>query len=72
MLKAIDEGRYIWRQDEARRYFLAGGGDEPEFSAFWRWAMDESAQVRAALASGQFHTAGGFTLYLISGRRRIG
>ena len=70
MVRAIDEGRYIWREDEARRYFLAGGGDESEFSRFWQWAMGENARVRAALASGQYHTAGGFTLYLVSGRKR--
>lgn len=69
MRKAIDEGRYIWREDEARRYFLAGGGDESEFSQFWQWAMGENARVREALAGGQFYTAGGFTLYLVSGRK---
>src|SRR5262249_31586619 len=72
MRKASDEGRYIWREDEARRYFLAGGGDETEFSQFWQWAMGENARVRAALASGRYHTAGGFCLYLVAGRKRIG
>lgn len=69
MRKAIDEGRFVWREEEARRYFLAGGGDETEFSRFWQWALGENARVRAALASGQYHTAGGFTLYLVAGRK---
>jgi hypothetical protein len=40
ILTGIEAVSYIWREDEARRYFLAGGGTEAEFSKFWLWAMN--------------------------------
>lgn len=67
--RSIDAGRYVWREEEARRYFLAGGGSEAEFSDFWSWAMCDNSRLQEALNRGQFHAAGGFSLYLISGRK---
>jgi len=72
ILTAIEAGRYIWREDQSRRYFLAGGGTEAEFSRFWRWAMNDNARLREQLNSGRYHAAGGHSTYLISGRKTTG
>jgi SAM-dependent methyltransferase len=66
---SIRSGRYVWREEEARRYFLAGGGTEAEFSDFWLWAMGDNSRVEEFLKNGKYHAAGGFSLYLISGRK---
>lgn len=66
---SIESGRYVWREDEAQRYFLAGGGTKTEFPEFWSWAMRDNAQLQEELNRGQYHAAGGFSLYLISGRK---
>jgi ubiquinone/menaquinone biosynthesis C-methylase UbiE len=71
-LSGIESGRYGWREEEARRYFLAGGGTDAEFSDFWSWAMRDNARLQEALNQGQYHAARGFSLYLISGRKGAG
>jgi SAM-dependent methyltransferase len=72
LMGSIKSGRYVWREEEARRYFLAGGGTEAEFSDFWLWAMSDNARVQEFLNDGRYHSAGGFSLYLISGRKTTG
>jgi ubiquinone/menaquinone biosynthesis C-methylase UbiE len=69
MLRRIDEARYVWREEEARRYFVAGGGSEAQFADFWNWALADNARVRDALKRGLYHAAGGFNLYLVAGRK---
>jgi hypothetical protein len=69
LMSSIRSGRYVWREEEARRYFLAGGGTEAEFSDFWLWAMGDNSRVEEFLKNGKYHAAGGFSLYLISGRK---
>lgn len=71
-LSSIESGRYVWREEEARRYFLAGGGTSADFSDFWSWAMGDNARRQEFLDQGQYHAAGGFSLYLISGRKGAG
>ena len=64
-----DSDHWIWSREDARRYFLAGGGHEPEFQARWRRRLEEARQTAQELAAGRLHTAGGGIHYLISARR---
>jgi SAM-dependent methyltransferase len=66
---SLAAGRYVWREEEARRYYLAGGGTEAEFAEFWSWAMRDNARHLDALNQHEYHAAGGFSLYLVSGRK---
>ena len=62
-------GRWIWSRAEARRYFVAGGGDETEFESRWQRRLDEVRETVQELAQHHLHTAGGGIHYLISARR---
>jgi SAM-dependent methyltransferase len=61
---------YGWTRDEARRYFVAGGGEDAHFDAAWERRLAEARRDAGAIERGEFHTAGGDILYLVAGRRR--
>jgi ubiquinone/menaquinone biosynthesis C-methylase UbiE len=63
------EQRWIWSREDARRYFIAGGGAEQEFDAVWQRRLDELSRTVRDLQAGTFHTAGGGIQYVIGGRR---
>jgi SAM-dependent methyltransferase len=65
-------GGWGWSEEEALRYFEAGGGDPAEFGGMWQRRLDEARRLAAAIEDGTFHAAGGDVLYLVSGRKRIG
>jgi SAM-dependent methyltransferase len=58
-----------WSRDEARRYFLAGGGDQPQFDAAWERRLQETLRDAEAVREGKFHSAGGYLMYVIAARR---
>jgi ubiquinone/menaquinone biosynthesis C-methylase UbiE len=58
-----------WPRDDARRYYVAGGGTEDEFDAAWDRRIAENRRLAAALEAGTFHCAGGGPLYLVAGRK---
>ena len=60
---------WVWSREEAKRYFLAGGGRENEFEPRWQRRLEESRETARELAANRLHTAGGGIHYLISGRR---
>jgi SAM-dependent methyltransferase len=62
-------GGWGWSEDEARRYFEAGGGNPPEFDGMWERRLDEARRVARAIEDGTYHAAGGDVLYLVSGRK---
>jgi SAM-dependent methyltransferase len=62
-------GRWIWSQEETRRYFVAGGGSESEFERRWQRRINETRRTAQGLDGKALHTAGGGIQYLISGRR---
>ena len=70
MIDNADIDHWIWSREDARRYFLAGGGHEPEFQPRWQRRLDEARRTAQELAAGRLHTAGGGIHYLISGRTR--
>ena len=57
-----------WSYDEARRYFLAGGGAASEFDSAWERRCAEARALAAAASAGTLHEAGGHVLYLVAGR----
>lgn len=71
ILQIVASKRYIWREEESRRYYLAGGGTDAEFAEFWLWAMGDNARLKEAIEQGRYHAAGGSTTYLVSGRKPI-
>lgn len=59
----------LWPRATARRYFLAGGGNEADFEAGWNQRLHECARDAAAIVDGTFYSVGGFALYLTAARR---
>lgn len=58
---------WIWSRADAQRYFLAGGGREPEFEELWRVAMRLAREEARELEEGTYHAAGGHVTYLTVG-----
>jgi ubiquinone/menaquinone biosynthesis C-methylase UbiE len=56
-------------EENCRRYYLAGGGDEARFPQLWALARNELAETLAAIDAGEYVTAGGHIHYLIWGRK---
>lgn len=63
----IRQDFWIWDKEEARKYFLAGGGTEVEFELGWQQRMEENKLAEKALIDESFHTGGGSICYLVSG-----
>jgi SAM-dependent methyltransferase len=68
-LRGAGEGAWGWTRDEARRYYLAGGGDPADFDGAWQRRVAESAREAEAVEAGTFHAAGGTLHYVVAGRR---
>jgi SAM-dependent methyltransferase len=60
---------WIWSRADTQRYFLAGGGCEEEFEAYWARAIAGNKRAAEAIARGTYSSAGGSVGYLISGRK---
>ena len=58
-----------WDHETTRRYFLAGGGAEDEFSASWEALLARQRRVAAAVSAGTFARTGGGLFHLAHGRR---
>ncbi len=67
---AAAEERCPWNRDEARRYFLAGGGSEAAFAEAWSTRVRAVQADLAAVQSGSFWSAGGQLMYLVGGQKR--
>jgi SAM-dependent methyltransferase len=60
---------YVGTRHDARRFFLAGGGDEADFDACWSTAERVMQTLVDGMDAGTFHAARGFVMYLVSGRK---
>jgi SAM-dependent methyltransferase len=60
---------WVWPREQARRYFLAGGGTAEDFATGWDRRITEIRETVSAIAASTYHTAGGSILYLIAGKR---
>ena len=69
---AAAEERYPWTREEARRYFLAGGGGEAAFEEAWSCRAQAARAELAAIRGESFWSSGGQLMYLVAGRRPAG
>lgn len=60
---------WCWSRQEARSYFLAGGGDEEEFERYWSLGTATATRELEAIRRGTYTTAGGFVGYITFGRK---
>jgi ubiquinone/menaquinone biosynthesis C-methylase UbiE len=56
-------------EENCRRYYLAGGGDESRFPHLWELARTHLTQTLAAIDAGTYGSAGGHIMYLVWGRK---
>lgn len=56
--------------DEARRYYLAGGGDEAGFAAAWAAGLAFDAERLRGIEAGTYVLGGGSVFHLIAATRR--
>lgn len=69
MIASATSDRWKWSREDAKRYFLAGGGHENDFEARWQRRLAESRETAQELAANRLYAAGGGIHYLVSGRR---
>jgi ubiquinone/menaquinone biosynthesis C-methylase UbiE len=70
MMSWTAEGFLGFDKDVARRYFLAGGGDNESFEHHWESnRRPQYERIAQGIKNGTFHSAGGMIFYLISGRK---
>ena len=69
IIASAGEDRWTWSRQDAKRYYLAGGGAENDFDERWRLRLAESDHTAGQLEAGRLHTAGGGVHYLVSGHR---
>ena len=60
---------FIWRREDASRYYLAGGGDPKQFERLWAAAIRQLHSTADQVNAGSYATAGGAVGYLVSGRK---
>ncbi|MDA8331871.1 MAG: methyltransferase domain-containing protein [Candidatus Dormibacteraeota bacterium] len=65
---AADE-RHPWGRQEARRYFLAGGGSEAAFEEAWSRRARAAREELAGIQGESLWSSGGQMMYLVAGRR---
>ena len=59
----------MWSHDETRRYYLAGGGSEEDFTGHWAMALGRLDRTVTAIRAGRYRSGGGALGYCISGRK---
>jgi SAM-dependent methyltransferase len=67
LLDAVERGRWIWDEATARRYFLAGGGNELDFPQRWSTALAQRRRLAEAFRAQTYSCAGGGLFYLAWG-----
>lgn len=71
ILNWADSGFCGFDKEDARRYFLAGGGSAARFEELWNMDTKEDFQRSAqGLRSHNLHGAGGVVFYVVSGRKK--
>lgn len=60
---------WIWDEAETRRYFLAGGGAERDFSAHFARGLAAAHEIVEGLDAGTYYGSFGGGFYLVAGRK---
>ncbi len=63
---------WAWSEEDARRYFIAGGGHPTAFAGFWERALEREREFLAGVATGENRTVFAPVVLLISGRKKRG
>jgi SAM-dependent methyltransferase len=70
MIENADMNRWGGQTEpEIKRYFLAGGGSEIDFTARWQHRLDGVREAAQRLIEGNLDTAGGGLHYVVAARR---
>lgn len=69
MIEAAEERRWVWSESDARRFYLAGGGEAGEFDERWQRRLVDLDRDAEALRENRLVTAGGGIHYVACGRR---
>lgn len=67
--ESVAHNRWNWREQEARRLFVVGGGREADFLAHWQRALASRKAANAGLENGTYFGMLGGPFYLVSGRK---
>jgi SAM-dependent methyltransferase len=68
ILEAAEERRWVWSESDARRFYLAGGGELGEFDEGWQRRLVDLDRDAKALRESRLVTAGGGIHYVVCGR----
>jgi SAM-dependent methyltransferase len=66
----LARGRLGESEGEVRRFFLAGGGRESDFSVHWQRSLAALAAAVKGLDDGSYHGVIGGPFYLVAGRKK--
>ena len=69
--KWLSGGLHGMDQAQVKKYYLAGGGPEERFEHYWNLIRNSISRMLVGIESGEYHSAGGCLVYLVSGRKRI-
>jgi SAM-dependent methyltransferase len=61
-----------WSEDETRRFFLAGGGAERDFSGYFERGLAAREKIVRGFDDSTYYGVAGGTFYLIAGRKPAG
>jgi hypothetical protein len=69
VLREAQRGTVGWVREDARRFFITGGGAAADFDGTWDRRLQARRRYAQALRDGTFHTAGATILHIIAGRK---
>lgn len=63
-------GFWIWHEENAKRYYVAGGGDITKFDFYWKKILDRyHTKVLKGIDNISYSTSGGILMYCISANK---
>jgi SAM-dependent methyltransferase len=67
--EAVRDGRHYFTREQAREWFVAGGGTEQELARWWDRALARDRAILAAVDDGRYYGPGAGVFYVVSGRK---
>lgn len=72
MVEFAEREHAMWDHATTRRYYLAGGGTDPDFDRAWALALAQVRRAADEVRAGTYRLAGGAVGYCVSGRKPAG
>jgi ubiquinone/menaquinone biosynthesis C-methylase UbiE len=66
----VARGIYGWEREEAKRYFVAGGGDPASFDAEYQAGLERQSRVVNAMDANEWWELGAMVLMIATGTKR--